>query len=167
MFILFLYTGNVYISDYDNHRIRKVTISTGVITTIAGTGLSGNSGDGGLATSALLTKPTGINLDNSGNVYFGDFYNIVRKITVTTSIITTVAGTASTTGSYTGDGGAATDAKLNAPYDVVLDSSGNLFISDYKNNCIRKVTVSTGIITTFAGIHSFIHSSIHQYTYFL
>ena len=136
-----------------------------MITTIAGTGISGNSGDGGLATSALLTKPTGINLDNSGNVYFGDFYNIVRKITVTTSIITTVAGTASTTGSYTGDGGAATTATLNAPYDVVLDSSGNLFISDYKNNCIRKVTVSTGIITTFAGTYLLIRLLINALTF--
>ena len=156
MYLYFIPLGNVYIADYSNHRIRKVTISTSTITTIGGTGVEGYSGDGGSATSALLTKPTGINLDSSGNIYFVDgINNIVRKIDVS-YIITTVAGTGATTGSYTGNGGPATSATLNAPSDVELDSSNNLFISDYKNNCIRKVTVSTGNITLFAGMYSLI-----------
>jgi len=130
-----------------------VTVSTGVITTIAGTGSTGYSGDGSSATSACVQKPIGLNLDSSGNVYFGEdgSYNVVRKITVSTSIITTVAGTGATTGSYSGENVAATSATLNTPNDVVLDSSGNLYISDYRNNCIRKVTVSTNVITTIAG----------------
>ena len=157
MYLYFIPLGNVYIADYSNHRIRKVTISTSKITTIGGTGVEGYSGDGGSATSALLTKPTGINLDSSGNIYFVDgINNIVRKIDVSTYIITTIAGTGATTGSYTGNGGLATLATLNAPSDVELDSSNNLFISDYKNNCIRKVTVSTGVITLFAGMYSLI-----------
>ena len=157
MYLYFIPLGNVYIADYSNHRIRKVTISTSTITTIGGTGVEGYSGDGGSATSALLTKPTGINLDSSGNIYFVDgINNIVRKIDVSTYIITTVAGTGTTTGSYTGNGDLATLATLNAPSDVELDSSNNLFISDYKNNCIRKVTVSTGVITLFAGMYSLI-----------
>ena len=156
MYLYFIPLGNVYIADYSNHRIRKVTISTSAITTIGGTGVEGYSGDGGSATSALLTKPTGINLDSSGNIYFVDgVNNIVRKIS-STYIITTIAGTGATTGSYTGNEGPATSATLNAPSDVELDSSNNLFISDYKNNCIRKVTVSTGAITLFAGMYSLI-----------
>ncbi len=132
-----------------------MTGSTGIIATIAGTGATGYSGDGGAATSATVQKPYGINLDSSGNIYYGgdeSSYHVIRKITVSTGIITTVAGTASaTSGGFSGDGGPATSALLNSPSDVVLDSSDNLYIADYKNNCIRKVTVATGIITTFAG----------------
>ena len=143
----------MYIADTYDNRIRKVTVSTGIITTIAGTGNTGYGGGGGAATSAAITKPIGINADSSGNVYLGDdgSYNVIRKITVSTGTITTVAGTASTSGGYCGDNGPATSALLNSPIDVVLDSSGNLYIADYKNDCIRKVTVATGIITTFAG----------------
>ena len=152
----------MYIADYKNNRIRKVTVtqssdgtqSTSIITTIAGTGSTGIVVDGLAATSADVQKPYGINLDSSGNVYFGgdeSSYHVIRKITVSTGTITTVAGTATTSGGYSGDGGPATSAMLNSPIDVVLDSSNNLYIADYKNNCIRKVTVATGIITTFAG----------------
>ncbi len=146
-------TGNVYISDSSNNRVRKVTVSTDIITTIAGTGASGYSGDGVQATSAAIKNPQGINLDSSGNVYFGDntVYNVIRKITVSTGIISTVAGTGSTSGGYNGDNLQATSATLNNPLSVVLDSSGNLYISDRGNNRIRKVTVSTGMITTVVG----------------
>ncbi len=130
-----------------------MVISTSVITTIAGTGLAGYSGDGGAATSAATMFPCGINLDSAGNVYFGDFigYNVIRKVTVSTGIISTVAGTASTSGGYNGDNIQATSAQLNYPYDVVLDSADNLYICDYLNNRIRKVTVSTGLISTIIG----------------
>jgi enoyl-[acyl-carrier-protein] reductase (NADH) len=114
----------VYIADYSNHRIRKVTVSTGIITTIAGSSTSGSySGDNGQATSATLWLPSGVALDASGNVYIADYVNSrVRKVTVSTGIITTIAGTGSST--FSGDGGAATSATLYRPYGVALDSSG-------------------------------------------
>ena len=150
---LYLLLGNVYISEKINHRVRKVTASTSVITTIAGTGSSGYSGDGGQATAANIAYPHGVDLDSSGNVYFNDWsaYNVVRKVTVSTGVITTVAGTGSTTGGYNGDNIQATAATLNWPHDVVLDSYGNLYIADCYNNRIRKVTISTGLITTIVG----------------
>ena len=145
--------GNVYIGDTGNHRVRKVAVSTDIITTISGTGYAGYSGDGGQATAANTQSPCNLNLDSSGNVYFGDYlaYNVIRKITVSTGIITTVAGTGSTSGGYNGDNIQATAATLNNPDDVVLDSYGNLYITDRSNNRIRKVDVSTGIITTVVG----------------
>ncbi len=141
----------MYISDYSNHRIRKITASTSVIQTIVGTGTSGYSGDNGQATAAMIKLPIGINLDSSLNVYFGDVNYVIRKVTVATGIITTVAGTGSTSGGYNGDNIQATAATLNYPHDVVLDSYNNLYICDFYNNRIRKVTVSTGLITTVVG----------------
>jgi len=147
----------VYIGDNNNNRIRKVTISTGIISTIAGTGVIGYSGDNGPATAATIAFPGGVNLDGAGNVYFGDYmsYHVIRKVTVSTGIITTVAGTGSTsasrTGGYNGDNIQATAATLNTPWDAVVDSYGNLYICDVFNHRVRKVTVSTGVITTVAG----------------
>ena len=143
----------MYIGDNGNHRVRKITASTGVITTLAGTGLSGYSGDGGAATAAAIANPCGVNLDSSLNVYFGDYYgyNVIRKVTVSTGVISTVAGTGSTSGGYNGDNIQATAATLNYPHDVVLDSYGNLYISDRLNNRVRKVDVSTGLINTVVG----------------
>jgi hypothetical protein len=152
-YLLELFIGNVYISDRHNNRVRKVTVSTSMISTIAGTGTAGYSGDSGQATSALIMNPQGINLDSAGNVYFGDYsaYNVIRKVTVSTGIITTVAGTGSTTGGYNGDNIQATSATFNCPNDVVLDSYGNMYISDWCNNRIRKVDASTGVTTTVVG----------------
>ncbi len=143
----------MYITEKYNHRVRKVTASTSVITTLAGTGSSGYSGDGGQATAAAIAYPHGVNLDSSLNVYFGDWsaYNVIRKVTVSTGIISTVAGTGSTSGGYNGDNMQATAAMLNIPHDVVVDSYGNLYIADLSNNRVRKVTVSTGVITTLVG----------------
>ncbi len=145
--------GNLYITDGSNHRVRKVTISSGIISTIAGTGNTGYSGDGGPATAADTAYPCGINLDSAGNVYFGEHlaYNVIRKITVSTGIISTVAGTGSTSGGYNGDNIQATAATLSSPHDAVLDSFGNIYISDRYNYRVRKVDVSTGLITTVAG----------------
>ena len=143
-------SGNIYIADSSNNRIRKVTISTGIITTVAGNGTAGYSGDGAAATSAKLNEPFGPVIDASGNIYIPDLFNYrVRKVTVSTGIITTVAGNG--TEGYTGDGGAATSAELNFPWSVAFDSAGNFYISDSNNARIRKVTISTGIITTVAG----------------
>ena len=145
-----LCAGSIYIADTGNYRVRKVTVSTGIITTFAGTGASSYIGDNGQATSAGLTLPAGVALDDSGNIYIADTYNSrIRKVTVSTGIITTIAGTSSA--NYTGDGGEATSATLNSPFDVALDASGNVYIADTDNDCIRKVAVLTGIITTIAG----------------
>ncbi len=142
-------TGNVYIADYSNHRVRKFTVSTGLISTVAGTGTASYSGDNGQATSATLSSPTGLAIDNSNNLYIAEYGNHrVRKVDAT-GIITTIAGTGATT--MSGDNGAATSATLYYPYGVALDSSGNVHIADYMHCRIRKVTVSTGIITTIAG----------------
>jgi hypothetical protein len=148
--------GNLYIGDFLNHRVRKVTSSNGVISTIAGTGTAGYSGNGGQATAADIKNPSGINLDSAGNVYFGDFasFNVIRKITVSTGIISTVAGIGSTSGGYNGDGIQATAAMLDRPVDVVFDSYDNLYISDRVNFRVRKVDVSTGLISTFIGTGS-------------
>ncbi|MCB4792555.1 MAG: carboxypeptidase regulatory-like domain-containing protein [Elusimicrobia bacterium] len=140
-------SGNVYIADSGNQRIRKIDTS-GIITTIAGTGSAGYSGDGGSATSAQLNGPRGVAVDVSGNVYFTDYANQrVRKIN-TFGIITTIAGTGSA--GYSGDGGRAVLAQLNAPEGIGVDASANVYIADYGNHRIRKVTAG-GIIMTIAG----------------
>ncbi len=141
----------MYIGDCLNHRVRKITASTSVIQTIAGTGTAGYSGDNGQATAANIQLPVGVNLDNAGNVYFGDGYNVIRKITLSTGVISTVAGIGSTSGGYNGDNIQATAALLNNPIDVVLDSFSNMYITERGNHRVRKVTVLTGLITTVIG----------------
>ena len=142
--------GNVYFADYENHRIRKVTVSTGIITTFAGTRTFGYDGDNKVASSAQLYNPISLALDGSGNVYISDFNNVrIRKVTVSSGNITTIAGTGHN--GYNGDDIAATNAYLNRTRGLSLDGSGNVYIADTQNNRIRKVTVSTGIITTIAG----------------
>jgi sugar lactone lactonase YvrE len=143
-------SGNIYIADNYNQRIREVTAATGIITTVAGNGTAGYSGDGGAATSAELYYPSGIAVDGSGNIYIADSTNNrIRKVTAATGVIATVAGNG--TGGYSGDGGAATSAKLWGPSGVALDSSGNLYIADQASSRIRKMAAATGIITTVAG----------------
>jgi len=140
-------TGNIYIADNGNNVIRKVSIS-GIITTIAGNGNAGFSGDGGLANAAELAAPAGVAVDNSGNLYIADYQNMrIRKVN-TSGIITTIAGNG--TAGYSGDGGVGTTAQLHYPLGVAVDASGNIFIADYANNAIRKLS-STGIISTIAG----------------
>ncbi len=132
----------MYIADHYNHRIRKVTVSTGIITTFAGTGASSYSGDGGQATSAALYYPSGVVIDTSGNVYIADQLNHrIRKVTVSTGIITTFAGTG--TGSYSGDNGQATSATLYYPVGVAVDVAGTqryfqhfVFFSLYSITCL-------------------------------
>ncbi len=141
--------GNLYIADAGNHRIRKIIMSTGIITTFAGVGTAGNSGDGGLATNAEISVPAGLTIDKFGNLYFGDIEShSVRKIS-TANIISTIAGNG--TLGYSGDNGLATDAQLNTPGDIGIDSSGNVIISDGHAHVIRKVDAITGIIKTIAG----------------
>jgi RHS repeat-associated protein len=142
--------GNLYIADSFNDRVRKITASTGIITTVAGNGTNGYSGDDGPAADAELSEPSGIALDSAGNIYIADELNsVIRKVSVASGIITTVAGTGEA--GYQGDGGPATVAELAYPAGVAVDGSGNIYIADSDNNAIRKVTVSTGLITTVAG----------------
>jgi len=145
--------GNIYFTDTDNQRIRKVAVSTGIITTVAGTGTAGYSGDGGPATGAQLNSPFGIAVDAAGNIYFADhFNNRIRKVTASTGDISTVAG--SGTQGFSGDGATATSAEIYYPTSVAVDAVGNLYIADDVNDRIRKVTASTGIIQTLAGTGS-------------
>jgi len=139
--------GNIYIADCSNYRVRKVD-TDGIITTVAGTGTSGYSGDGGPATAAKLGGPYSVALDVEGNLYIGDSGNRrIRKVD-TNGIITTVAGNGIT--GYGGDGGPATEAYLSRLCGVAVDSAGNLYIADADNDRVRKVDAS-GIITTVAG----------------
>ena len=145
--------GSIYVADSRNHRIRKID-SEGIITTVAGTGSPGFSGDGGPATGAKLFGVNSLTLDAEGNLYFndsqeselvpdpqldpsGNFGNRVRRID-TSGIITTVAGTGEP--GFDGDGGHATDAELSRPQGVALDADGNLYIADQDNHRVRKVT---------------------------
>jgi hypothetical protein len=140
--------GNIYIADTRNNRIRKVTASTGIISTYAGTGAKGFGGDNGPATAALLNQPTGVAIDASGNLFIADqLNNRVRKVTPA-GTITTVVGNGQNA-FYKGEGGPATSAQICNPYSVAVDGSGNLYVSDTGNHAVRKV--SGGIITTFAG----------------
>jgi sugar lactone lactonase YvrE len=143
-------SGNLFIADRFNHRIRKVAAGTGIITTVAGTGTDGFGGDGGPAGSAQLNNPVGLALDPSGNLFIGDSFNHrIRRVAAGTGIITTVAGTG--TGGFGGDGGPAGSARLANPFGPAVDASGSLFIADEANRRVRKVAAGTGIITTVAG----------------
>ena len=143
-------SGNVFIADSGNQRIREVVASTGTIQTVAGNGAQGFSGDGGPATSASLRNPFGLSVDGSGNIFIADRdNNRIRKVVAATGNIQTVAGNG--TFGYSGDGGPATSATINVPSDVYADSAGNLFVADSFNNRIRKVVAATGDIQTVAG----------------
>ena len=143
-------SGNIYITDNGNSVVRKVTVSTGKISTIAGKPrIFGYSGDGGLAIAAELANPYDVAVDKDNNVYIVDSQNFaIRKIDATGKI-TTVAG--SGVQGYAGDDGPAIDAKLNSPQGIAVDDAGNLYIVDSGNHALRKVDASTGKIATIAG----------------
>jgi trimeric autotransporter adhesin len=143
-------SGNVYVADLLNNRIRKITAATGIITTVAGNGTAGHSGDGGPATAAEIDEPSGVCVDTAFNIYIADYQsNKVRKVNKRTGIITTIAGTGGN--GYNGDNIQATSAELSNDEDIAVDDSGNVYIMDTGNYRIRKVSKTTGIITTLAG----------------
>lgn len=147
--------GNLYVSDYNNYKIRKITPG-GVISTYAGTGTAGSAGDGGPATAAEIYRAVGICMDASNNLYIADSWNHkIRKVSAA-GTMSTVAGNG--TSGYSGDGAAATAAKLNYPYDVVVTTTGKVYIADYSNYVVREVTISTGNIATIAGNNSYGYS---------
>jgi Bacterial Ig-like domain (group 3)/NHL repeat len=142
--------GNLYIADRGNNRIRMVSASTGIITTLAGNGTAGFAGDGGLATSAEFSNLLqDITVDSHGNVFIADAgNNRIRMVAAGTGIVSTVAGNGIAGSS--GNGGPATSAELNSPFGVAVDAAGNLYLSDEANSLLRMVTTS-GTITTIAG----------------
>lgn len=155
--------GDLFISDTDSNRIRKVEAATGIIRTVAGNGTLGNSGDGGAAISAKILPAQSMAVDAKGNLYMTNFFYVsgsesslytnfhsVRRVDAVTGIITTVAGLSAA--GFSGDGGPATKASLFWPRGIASDASGNIFIADTLNFRIRKINSATGIISTFSGI---------------
>ncbi len=139
--------GNIYFSDRNNHRIRKIT-PAGIITTFAGNGTAGYSGDFGPATLAKLNAPEGLAIDKHGNIFISDDQNsVIRKVTKS-GIITTVAGNG--IAGYSGDGGLAVNASFFHQSGVAVDSAGNIFIADFNNHVVRKVD-TFGVVQTIAG----------------
>ncbi len=143
-------SGNIFIADTANNRVREVNAATETISTCAGTGPTTLLGDGGSAIQAELSGPSAIALTPSGNILIADSHNnAIREVVISTGVITTIAGDG--TAGYDGDGGPASLAELNDPMGVATDSSGNIFIADSGNNVIREVSAATGEITTIAG----------------
>lgn len=141
--------GNYYVPDENNGSVRMVNPS-GIISTVVGHGVSGYSGDGGLATAAELSNPIGVAVDGAGKIYVSDMSNERIRMVNTSGIITALAGNGSP--GFSGDGGQATAAEVNTPRFITLDAtSANLYIADQGNNRVRKINLSTGIISTIAG----------------
>ncbi len=141
-------SGNLYIAEVNGSRIRKVNMTTGLISTCAGTGSLTNSGDGGLATSASLGAPSALFFDTHQNLFFANGNSRIRKIDANTNVIHTIAGTST---GFNGDGGPATACKFNQPHDICIDGIGNIYVADWGNARVRKIDISTGIINTIAG----------------
>jgi sugar lactone lactonase YvrE len=142
--------NNLYLADTRSHRIRRIDATTGLITTIAGNGTQGFSGDNGPATGASIDSPTGLALDAANNLYLADTHNHrIRRIDAITGLITTIAGTGSL--GYSGDSAQAATAALALPHGLTVDAAGNLYLADTANNRIRRIDATTGLITTVAG----------------
>jgi trimeric autotransporter adhesin len=150
--------GDLYIVDPIHSRVRRVAAHSGVITTVAGNGTQGFSGDGGPATAAELNSPFGVAVDATGNLYIADSDNArVRRVAAGTGVITTVAGSGvqrydvDVNGGPAGDGGPATAAEIDQPRGVTVDATGNLYIADLGSQRLRKVDARNGLLITVAG----------------
>ncbi len=145
-----VFGGSLYIADGMNNRIRRVDLETRLITTIAGTGVAGFSGDGGPATHAAINVPQRIAFDSVGNLYFTDtLNNRIRRVDAATGVISTVAGTGNA--AFSGDGGLAVNASLRHPRGIAVVNDDILYIADSENHRIREVDLDSGVITTIAG----------------
>ncbi|MDA0205911.1 MAG: hypothetical protein O3A53_11000 [Acidobacteria bacterium] len=142
--------GALYVGEINTHRVRRIDMATGRITTVAGTGEKGYSGDGGPATQAQLNEPYEVRFDAAGDLYFVSMQNaVIRKVDRSTGIITTVAGTG--VPGFSGDGGPAAQAQFDQPHSIAFDSRGDLYVADIRNFRIRKIDMKTGVISTFSG----------------
>ncbi len=142
--------GALYVCEIGNHVIRRVDLKTGAISTVAGNGKMGYSGDGGAATQASLNEPYEIRFDKAGNMFFVEMKNhIIRRVEAKTGIISTVAGTGQP--GFAGDGGPAVQAQFRQPHSIAFDPQGNLLVCDIGNHRVRRVNLKTGIIDTYAG----------------
>ena len=142
--------GALYVTEVGHHRVRRIDLKTGRLTTVAGTGTKGYSGDGGPAQAAQLNEPYEVRFDAAGNMFFVEMQNhLVRKVAAGTGRITTVAGTGKK--GFSGDGGPAVEATFNVPHSIALDGRGGLYIADIGNHRIRRVDLMTGLVDTVAG----------------
>lgn len=142
--------GALYITEVGNHRVRRCDLKTGRLTTVAGCGDKGYSGDGGQATEARLNEPYEVRFDRAGNMFFVEMKNhLIRRVDAKTGIISTVAGTGSS--GYSGDGGPATKATFRSPHSIALDGRGGLYVADIGNHRIRRIDLKTGIVDSIAG----------------
>ncbi|HTA81929.1 MAG TPA: hypothetical protein VK783_03290, partial [Bacteroidia bacterium] len=145
--------GNVYFADQSNMRIRELNVSTHIITTIAGNGTSGFSGDGGAATASELGSPQALAIDDSGNIYIADVSNYrIRKITSATGIISTYAGFGNS--GYNGENINADTLRMGNVNGLAVDTAGNVYFSDEDNSILRKINKATNLVTTIAGLPS-------------
>ena len=142
--------GNLFFADSGTHLVRRIDHATSILTTVAGNGVQGFSGDGGPALAAAIDTPSGLAVDGTGNLYLADTHNQrVRRVDAATGVITSVAGTGQP--GFSGDGGAAGMAALRLPRGLALDAAGNLYLADASNHRVRRIDAATGQITTVAG----------------
>jgi sugar lactone lactonase YvrE len=142
--------GALYFCEIGNHRVRRLDLASGVISTVAGSGQKGYAGDGGPALSAAMNEPYEVRFDRDGNMFFAEMQNhVVRRVDARTHVISTVAGTG--TAGFGGDGGPANQAQLRQPHSIAFDAEGRLLICDIGNHRIRRVDLKSGKIETWAG----------------
>lgn len=142
--------GALYVCEESTHVVRRVDLKTGLVSTVAGNGTKGYSGDGGSALKAQLNEPYEISFDSQDNLYFVERLNhLVRKVDAKTGIISTVAGTG--TAGFSGDGGKGTEAQMNQPHSLVIDAQDQMFVCDIKNHRVRQIDLKTGMISTWLG----------------
>ena len=142
--------GALYITEVRNHRVRRLDLKSGELTTVAGCGQKGYSGDGGPATEAKLNEPYEVRFDDAGNMYFVEMMNhVIRRVDAKTRVITTIAGTGEA--GYSGDGGPATKATFRQPHSIVVDGRSAVYVADIGNHRIRRIDLATGVVQSIAG----------------